>query len=990
MRNKNQFVSLSILFAMMLRQKYSVVSAKDLPKRWQNLDSLRSKFMKTTLVSLAALVILATPGPVFGAEKSKTIQAPDLTGGTNRLAVDRKFTYNLGPTGMRGWIWTQWSTYNSDTSTAGKPWQILVTSVGKDTPAAAAGILANDVILGVQAGGGAVSLFTKDARKSLGLAIGDAEAANGVLKLLINREGVGTNQTYTLQLKLTNLAYSATAPYNCPKSARLLADAVNLISNKPFKSSGIANPVLGLAKLAAGMTNGELKTYAKSICPAPGSLQPRVSYSSWGWAYNNLFLTEYFLRTGDTSVKDGILELSRSLAEAQDMYGMMGHYFTENRHDGTHGSAWGYGGMHACSIPAGVSLVLAKKCGIVHPELDPAIDRLGKYVSYYVDKGGLPYGEHSPELGFARANGGKDAMAAMFFGLRGNKPTQTEYFTRMNMAEYNGMECWHCGGDPNYIWGWIAANLGGPKALASRLAQMRWYVDLARRCDGSFVCDAYDQGFDGVKNGDYWDPNLGYQYNLDATALYVLLFSVPDRRIYLTGRNPNPANELSAAAVANAIWAGHLESTVNGYTSDQLLGYFGEYDPCVRWSVAQTLAAKPDSTKLVPTLIAGTTHADPHVREASCQALGTIKNPSAIPALVARLRDQDMGVRWKAGVALLGFDTAATTAPYLTDIMKAFIANGSLDQYAIDWVDPLRQANTCLSALLFGQRPDDTLTAPKELLYEAVKVGLAQPDGAGRGNLAKFLNKLTLEQVQTLAPNIVEAAKDPPPADRMFGPDFPIHAIQTLAKYHVAEGIPLAVRIADKYLLYQGLGNISGDALKVLSNTYRGSAKDALPALHTMQSWAPANQQIKDTIAAIETQPGPALVNFKKITTLAATPTALKWPSANAKLACSVTDLNKGIPRYHWSKLSGDGAVTFSANDSTAASSCTATFSAPGTYVLQVACDDGSILDSTTWNWGYQPEGSKNYTNIIGAVYSNITVKVESSSPASAGPAKNQ
>ena len=882
---------------------------------------------------------------------------------------------------MRGWIWTQWSTYNSDTSTADKPWQILVTSVGKDTPAAAAGILPNDVILGVKAGGGAVSLFSKDARKSLGLAIGDSEAANGVLKLLINREGVDTNKTYTLQLQVTNLAYSATAPYNCPKSARILADATKVISNKPFKSPGIANPVLGLAKLAAGITNDELKTYANSICPATGSLQPRVSYSSWEWAYNNLFLTEYFLRTGDTRVKDGILEWSRSLAEAQDMYGMMGHYFTENRHDGTHGSAWGYGPMHACSIPAGVSLVLAKKCGIVHPELDPAIDRLGKYVSYYVDKGGLPYGEHSPELNFIRANGGKDAMAAMFFGLQGNKPTQTEYFTRMNMAEFNGMECWHCGGDANYIWGWIAANLGGPKALASRFEQMRWYVDLARRCDGSFVSDAYDQGFSGAKSGEYWDPNLGYQYNLDATGLYVLLFSVPDRRIYLTGRDPNPANTLSAAAVTNAIWAGHLESTVNGYTSDQLLGYFGEYDPYVRWSVAQTLAAKPDSANLVPKLIAGTTHANPRVREASCQALGTIKKTDAIPALVARLRDPDMGVRKKAGEALLGFDAAATTAPYLTDIMKAFIANGSLDQYAIDWADPMRMANNSLSALLFQQRPDDTLTAPKDLLYEAIKVGLAQPDGYGRGNLARFLTKLTLEQVQTLAPNIVEAAKDPPPADRMFGCEFPIYAIQTLAKHNVAEGIPLAVRIADKYLLYQGLGNISGDALKVLSNTYRGSAKDALPALETMQSWALESQQIKDslkdTINAIQTQPGPALVNFKKITTLTATPAALKWPAATAKLACSVTALDKGIPRYHWSKLSGDGTVTFSVNDSTAASKCTATFSAPGTYVLQVACDDGSILDSTTWKWGYAPEGSKNYTHIIGAVYDNITVKVE-------------
>ncbi len=196
------------------------------------------------LTSIALIAILATPGLVLGAGKAKTMSAPDLTVGTNRYGVayvyggNRLFTYTLGPTGMRGWIWTQWETYNSDTSTAGKPWQILVTSVGTNTPAAAAGILPNDVILGAQAGGGAVSVFTNSARKSLGWAIGDAEATNGILRLLINRDGVGTNQTYTLQLKLTNLAYSATAPYNCPKSARILADAVNVISNKTFSLPG--------------------------------------------------------------------------------------------------------------------------------------------------------------------------------------------------------------------------------------------------------------------------------------------------------------------------------------------------------------------------------------------------------------------------------------------------------------------------------------------------------------------------------------------------------------------------------------------------------------------------------------------------------------------------------------------------------------------------------------------------------------------------------
>jgi hypothetical protein len=733
-----------------------------------------------------------------------------------------------------------------------------------------------------------------------------------------------------------------------------------------------------LAKLAVGITNDSVKSYAKSLCPATGSLQALANYESWEWGYKNIFLAEYFLLTGDTSVTNGIREYSRSLAEAQSMYGTLGHHFVEPRHDGTHGSAWGYGPMFAASIPPGVSLVLAKKCGISHPEIDPAIDRLGKCLGSYVGKGRLPYGEHEPELTFGFANAGKPAMAAMFFGLQGNKPAQTEYFSRLNMAEYNGMECWHCGGDPNYIWGWIAANLNGTNALAARLAEMRWYVDLGRRCDGSFVNDWYDQGGAGGYTVNYWDPPSCFSsYGLDPNSLYALLFSVPSRRTYLTGRNPNPANVLSASAISNAIWAGHLKVNIAGYATNQLLGYFNEFDPCARYMVAQALARKPGSNTLVPTLIAMTTNADPRVREASCQALGTIKSPSAIPALIDRLRDQDVWVRVKAAGALQEFGAAATTAPYLTNIMTAFIANRSRDPYAIDWADPFQHANGRLAALLFSQRPGDTQGAPTNLFYQAVAVGLALPDGRAREYLARFmLNKLTWTDVQTLAPSIVQAAKDPPPADRMFGYDFPIYAIKTLAKYNVEEGIPLAVRIADKDLLHRGLGGYGGEALEILANSYRGSAKDALPALYTMQAWSPRNPGLSNAIYAITNLPGPTLTNFKTITAASATPASLTLPASSVTLRCSVTDTDQGIPSYTWSKVSGPGTISFSMNNSPAATNVTATFSAAGTYVVRMACVDKSILDAVTWKWGFAPADSQNYTNIIGAVYTNLTVTV--------------
>ncbi|MEI7901682.1 MAG: DUF6288 domain-containing protein, partial [bacterium] len=93
---------------------------------------------------------------------------PDLTQST---AVDRALTYNLGSTGLRGWIFTHPATYldslQGRTTAASR--QILVTHVGDKSPAD--GVMkVDDVIVGV-----AGKSFSDDARKSIAVAIQDAE-----------------------------------------------------------------------------------------------------------------------------------------------------------------------------------------------------------------------------------------------------------------------------------------------------------------------------------------------------------------------------------------------------------------------------------------------------------------------------------------------------------------------------------------------------------------------------------------------------------------------------------------------------------------------------------------------------------------------------------------------------------------------------------------------------------------------------------------------
>ena len=113
--------------------------------------------MRNTPLSVAALVVatalmsgrplVAAPPPV----------PPDLT---QTSTVDRTLTYNLGATGLRGWVYTQpanfFESVQGRTTTASR--QILVTHVGARSPAD--GVMkVDDVILG--AGG---KLFSDNAR----------------------------------------------------------------------------------------------------------------------------------------------------------------------------------------------------------------------------------------------------------------------------------------------------------------------------------------------------------------------------------------------------------------------------------------------------------------------------------------------------------------------------------------------------------------------------------------------------------------------------------------------------------------------------------------------------------------------------------------------------------------------------------------------------------------------------------------------------------
>lgn len=328
------------------------------------------RIRKRTLAVLLVATFLADTAPLLAAPLDlTTIPMP---------YVDTSATYNLGSTGARGWI-----SENKDLLTS-ESRQILVTQVDPGSPAA--GMLAvNDVILGASGTAAAPVAFQDDARKSLANAITAAEetANGGVLKVLRWRGGTTTTRTLALEVMGT---YSATAPYACPKSAKILQQAAaHVAANSEFGRYSLG----GLALMASGNPayDAMVRTEARSLIPSASTMTDMKSDnpagSTWERGHVCVFLAEYYLATGDAQVLPAIEAYAVNIAKGQSHFGTYGHGYAAKSTDGSlHGSIGPYGPVNNAGLPCFLALLLAEKCGISHPELAPAIERSSRFFSY--------------------------------------------------------------------------------------------------------------------------------------------------------------------------------------------------------------------------------------------------------------------------------------------------------------------------------------------------------------------------------------------------------------------------------------------------------------------------------------------------------------------------------------------------------------------------------------------------------------------------------
>ncbi|MBS0265943.1 MAG: acetylesterase, partial [Planctomycetes bacterium] len=427
-------------------------------------------------------------------------------------------------------------------------------------------------------------MFASDPRFEFGRALTEAEkqSNSGHLDLIRWRNG----ETKTVTLKLPVLGtYSATAPFDCPKSTRILELGCRNIAAKIAAGTNQQEPITrclnALALLASGNADYLPLVHQEAVWAADFSAD---NMQSWRYSYVIMLLSEYVTATGDQSVMPGLRRLALAVARGQSAVGSWGHGFALP--DGRLG---GYGMMNAPGVPLTVSLIMARDAGVTDAALDRAIERSDRLLRFYIGKGAIPYGDHAPWIETHEDNG-KCGIAAVMFNQLGNADG-AKYFSHMSLASHGAeRDCGHTGNFFNILWALPGVAQSGPHATGAWMHEFgSWYFDLARRADGSFL----HQGPPELEPDSY--------HHWDATGAILLGYAIPLNKIRLTGKDkPGLAPQLDAAAAQAFVqdgrgWTNADRTSFYSQLSDgDLLERLGSWSIVVRERAAMELARRQE------------------------------------------------------------------------------------------------------------------------------------------------------------------------------------------------------------------------------------------------------------------------------------------------------------------------------------------------------------------------------------------------------------
>jgi sialate O-acetylesterase len=356
-------------------------------------------------------------------------------------------------------------------------------------------------------------LFGERSEMILLEAITECEATDGKLVLGVRRG----NKLMDVELHLDVLGrYSSTSPWNCPKTDKIVFNLENWLEARGGPGGYLTSDQMFLLGAGSPQHQWMVRKYVNGRLGGE-----KKGDITWILGSETIFLSEYFLSTGDKRVLPAIKGLVDRIVELQINE-------DNNRNGGWYGRggfARGYPAMPHAGLSCMLGMTLAKECGVDVPE-----DAYARGLAYFERKGArygqIIYGDayrNAPVrldpaamwAGRLDSGNGKIPKAAVFYQLIGDEHAA---YTCSLISTYGwySTRFGHGGNWWNDFWTPLGAAVHSKESFIYFMKNHRWYREAGRSFDGSLLCQ------------DRWGASTG------------LALVVPRRRMRMLGAPQSP------------------------------------------------------------------------------------------------------------------------------------------------------------------------------------------------------------------------------------------------------------------------------------------------------------------------------------------------------------------------------------------------------------------------------------------------------------------